>query len=323
MNWMDFKPDTVTAAAVDAMRDDVLAGLGRADRKELPCKYFYDEPGSALFEEICTLEEYYPTRSELAIMQEHVSAMARAIGPRALLVELGAGSGLKTRILLRALDRPAAYVPIDISEAHLRQTAGALEDEFPELEVLPVAADYTRSLEIPAPSSAVARTVVYFPGSTVGNLHHGEAEAFLGRIREWCGPDGGLLIGVDRKKDRTVLERAYDDSRGVTAAFNLNLLRRLNAELGADFDLERFRHRAVYNETAGRIEMHLVSEKAQEVRIAGTTIAFDRGETVLTECSYKYHPEEFTALAGRAGFSPGPVWTDARRWFCVFYLRVR
>jgi len=323
MNWMDFKPGAGTTVARDVFRDDVLAGLGRAEQKELPCKYFYDERGSTLFEEICTLEEYYPTRTELEIMRDHVTAMARAVGPEARLVELGAGSGLKTRILLRALDRPAAYVPIDISDAHLRRTARALEDEFPELEVLPVAGDYTQSLEIPAASSAPARTVVYFPGSTVGNLHHHEVAAFLSTVRDWCGPDGGLLIGVDRKKDPEILERAYDDSRGVTAAFNLNLLRRLNTELGADFDLERFRHRAIYNEDAGRIEMHLVSEAAQQVRVADATIAFDRGETILTECSYKYHPGEFTVLAGRAGFAPGPVWTDARGWFGVLFLPVR
>ncbi|MDE2197203.1 MAG: L-histidine N(alpha)-methyltransferase, partial [Gammaproteobacteria bacterium] len=240
------------------MREAVLAGL-REPQKTLPCKYFYDQRGSQLFDAICELPEYYPTRTELGIMEVHAADMAAALGPRVLLVEPGSGSSLKTRLLLDHLPQPRAYVPVDISRAQLVTAADRLNRLYPELEVLPVCADFCQSFAIPAPRRRAARTIIYFPGSTIGNFEPPAAIQLLRQLRRLAGPAGGLLIGVDLRKERSVLERAYNDAAGITAAFNLNLLRRLNRELQSDFDLSRFCHRAAYNETEGRIEMHLVS----------------------------------------------------------------
>ncbi len=311
----DFSPERERFLA------DVLAGLGR-ERKELPCKYFYDERGSRLFDRICELEEYYPTRTELAIMEQHAGEMAEAIGPGCLLVEYGSGSSLKTRLLIDRLEAPVAYVPVDISREHLLRSAGALAERHPELEVLPVCADFTRPFELPRPATKPARDVAYFPGSTIGNFAEPEARELLGQIAALTGPGGGLLIGADLEKDADTLEAAYDDAEGVTAEFNLNLLARINRELEADFRLERFRHEAVWEPKRGRVEMHLVSLDEQAVSIGDARIRFARGESIHTESSHKYSVEGFAALAGSAGFRVERVWTDPGRLFSVQLLVV-
>jgi dimethylhistidine N-methyltransferase len=300
-------------------RDEVLRGLARP-RKMLPCKYFYDATGSALFDEICDLPEYYLTRAELGILRAHAAEMAALLGPRCLVIEYGSGSGVKTRLLLDQLVDPAAYVPIDISPGPLLAAAHALVAAYPTLEVLPVCADYTAEYPLPHPSSRPARRGVFFPGSTIGNFTPGEAESFLKHVGQMCGRGGALLVGVDLAKGSKTLERAYDDSQGVTARFNLNLLTRINRELGADFDLGAFRHRAVYERSLRRVEMHLVSQRAQEVRVAGTRFSFQAGEAILTECSYKWDPAEFEQLARGAGWRRIRVWMDAQRRFSVQYL---
>jgi dimethylhistidine N-methyltransferase len=305
----------------DAMLCEVLAGLSRPHR-QLPCKYFYDERGSRLFDEICELEEYYLTRCELAILRRHAGEMAGRIGPGCALIEYGSGSSLKTRLLLDRLERPAAYVPVDISGEHLLHSARQLARAYPGLEVAPVCADFTRPFTLPTLRGAPRRRVVYFSGSTVGNFGPAEATALLAGIARLCGPGGGLLIGVDLKKGRAILGPAYDDARGVTAAFNLNLLARINRELGADFDLSRFRHHAFYNEGAGRIEMHLVSLAAQTVHVGGAAFELAEGETICTEYSYKYGLDEFRDLAARAGLALEQVWTDQKGLFSVQYLNV-
>lgn len=306
----------------ERFRRDVLAGL-RSAPKTLPCKYLYDEEGSRLFDRICELESYYPTRTELAIVRAHGPAMAKALGPDALLVEYGSGSSAKTRVLLEHLERPAAYVPVDISREHLLRSAEAVSAAYPELEVLPVCADFTERFPVPAPRRTPARTAVYFPGSTIGNFEPANAGALLAKVAAECGPGGALLLGVDLAKDRATLERAYDDPEGVTAAFNRNLLVRMNRELGAGFDLRRFAHRAVYAPEAGRVEMHLESLAEQTVEVAGERIAFAEGERVCTEHSHKYTLEGFAALAAEAGFEVARVWTDPERLFSVQHLEVR
>ena len=299
-------------------RADVLRGLGRP-AKELPCKYFYDERGSRLFEQICALDEYYPTRTELAIMRRFAAAMAAWLGPRCLLIEFGSGSSTKTRLLLDHLETAAAYVPVDISGAHLERSARILAADHPGLPVLPVHADFTAPLTLPR-NLEEARRAVYFPGSTIGNFTPPEARALLRRVHALCGPGGGLLIGIDFKKDRATLEAAYNDARGVTRAFNLNLLRRINRELGGDFRLDRFRHHAFYNADEGRIEMHLISTGRQTVRIGPAQIGFTAEEGIRTEYSYKYDVEGFGTLAASAGWTVEQVWTDERRLFGVLYL---
>ena len=299
---------------------DVLEGLGRPE-KALPCKYFYDARGAELFEQICTLDEYYLTRCELAILERHAGAMARAIGPGCALIEYGSGSGRKTRLLLDALPDPVAYVPVDLSAEQLRESARQLARDYPHLEVVPVCADFARPFPLPRLRPAPARRVVYFSGSTIGNFGPPEATALLADIARLVGPGGGLLIAVDLHKDRSLLEPAYDDARGVTAAFNLNLLVRINRELGADFRPERFRHHAFYNEGRGRVEMHLVSLADQAVHVGGQAFAFRAGETICTEYSYKYSLEEFAGLANAAGLRRERVWTDERGLFSVQYLR--
>jgi dimethylhistidine N-methyltransferase len=307
--------------SVAEFRADVLRGLG-APAKELPCKYFYDEAGSALFERITELEEYYPTRTELAIMRRHVAEMAGLLGPRCLLVEYGSGSSTKTRLLLDRLIEPAGYVPIDVSGEHLLRSARAIADAYPSLDVLPLCADFTRREEIPALRSRPARRVVYFPGSTIGNFTPEASVVLLRGTAALCGRGGGLLLGADMQKARRVLEDAYNDRLGVTAAFNLNLLVRINRELGADFAVDQFHHRAFYNTAEGRIEMHLVSRRAQRVRVAGAEFAFAAGESVRTEYSYKYRLRDLHELAAAAGFEVERFWTDEREYFSVHYLTV-
>lgn len=301
------------------LRDDAWIGLA-APRKTLPCKYFYDARGSALFERICDLPEYYPTRTELAILEAHAGEMAACLGPRCLLIELGSGSSRKTRLLLDRLHEPAGYVPIDISSAALADSVRVLAKAYPSLEVLPVCADYGDSLELPHPRVEPVRRAVFFPGSTIGNFTPPDAQRFLARMARMARSGGGILIGADLRKAPALLEAAYDDAAGVTAAFDLNLLVRLNEEVGADFALDRFRHRAVWNEAAGRIEMHLVSTVDQDVRVAGRRFRFAAGESIHTENSYKYSLDGFAKLAEGAGLAVRQVWTDERRWFSVQWL---
>jgi dimethylhistidine N-methyltransferase len=303
-------------------RDEVWAGLALS-RKELPCKYFYDERGSALFERICELPEYYPTRTELSIMEAHAGEMAQCLGSRCLLVEYGSGSSRKTRLLLDRLREPAAYVPIDISREALIASARRLAAAYPRLEVLAVCADYTEPFELPRPRRPSARRGVYFPGSTIGNFAPPQAQRFLGRMARAAGPGGGILIGVDLRKERAALERAYDDAAGVTADFNRNLLARINRELEADFDVARFRHVALWNESAGRVEMHLESAVEQEARVAGRAFRFARGETIHTENSYKYTFAQFERLAAGADLAVRRVWADPAARFSVQWLTAR
>ena len=310
---IDLAPDVATFA------DEVSRGLAESP-KRVPCKFLYDERGSRLFEEICSLDEYYPTRTELSILRDHADDMARHLGPKCLLVEYGSGSGIKTRVLLDALIEPAGYVPIDISRDALLDGCDRLSARYPELAILPVCADYTLEFRLPPGAAPPGRQAVFFPGSTIGNFDRPEALAFLGRVASVVGEGGKLLIGVDRKKERALLERAYDDARGVTAAFNRNLLRRINRELDGDFDLSTFEHRAVYDERHGRVEMHLVSRRAQTVHVGDESFAFDAGETIWTESSYKYSLDEFRRLAEAAGFVVSRVWQDEASLFSVQLL---
>jgi dimethylhistidine N-methyltransferase len=315
-------PADVFNAEAGRFRADVLRGL-RAPKKELPCKYFYDEVGSDLFEQITELEEYYPTRTELAIMERHAAEMAGWLGPRCLLIEYGSGSSLKTRRLLDRLRDPAGYVPVDVSGEHLRRSAGALGEDYPDIEMLPMCADFTRPLSLPACRKAAARRVVYFPGSTIGNFTPEAARALLRQTAVLCAHDGGLLLGIDLQKDPRVIEAAYNDRRNVTAAFNRNILVRINRELAADFDVEQFSHRAFYNAAHGRIEMHLVSRCDQVVRVGSMPFSFAAGESIHTENSYKYSLPALAELAWAGGFAVKRVWTDERQYFSVAYLAVR
>ncbi len=302
-----------------SLLEEALDGLTKP-QKTLPPKLFYDERGSRLFDRITELDEYYPTRTEISIMERHVGEMVARIGAGAVLVEYGSGSSLKTRVLLDHLESPAAYVPIDISREHLLASARRLAAAYPGLRVMPVCADYTSAFEVPEVEALLARPTVFFPGSTIGNFEPVEAADFLRRVARVVGPGGGLLIGVDLKKNAKVLEAAYDDAEGVTAAFNKNVLRRLNDELGADFDLDHFEHRALFNEVQGRIEMHLVSHADQRVHLNGTSIPFRKGETIHTENSYKYTLDQFAHLASATGFAVEEVWTDDQVFFSVQYL---
>jgi dimethylhistidine N-methyltransferase len=305
-----------------ALRAEVLRGL-TAVPKTLPPKLFYDAAGAALFERITELPEYYLTRAELEILRAHVRDIARLGGARCALVEYGSGAGVKVRLLLDAFaleNHPiTAYVPIDISREQLVTVASQIAAEYPTLPVHPVSADYTAPLHLPDLPQR-ARRVAFFPGSTIGNFHPTEAAAFLRRVRRTVADDGVLVLGVDRRKDPATLEAAYDDAAGVTAEFNLNMLLRLNRELDADFDLRRFQHRAFFDEQASRVEMHLVSLDRQVVHVAGERIAFDAGERIWTESSYKYDRETLEMLATSAGFRITQLWTDAGEQFWVAYL---
>ncbi|BDG06267.1 L-histidine N(alpha)-methyltransferase [Anaeromyxobacter oryzae] len=295
---------------------EVLDGLG-APRKALSPKWLYDARGSALYELICQQPEYYPTRTELALLDLHADEIAEAVGPDALVFEYGAGSGRKTVRLLAALRRPAAYLPVDISPDALAQTAQALSRRFPRLVVRPVVADFTVGVALPDLDLPCARRLAFFPGSTIGNFDPPEAVSLLRRMAREAGPGGALLVGVDLPKDEGTLLRAYDDAHGVTAAFDLNLLARINRELAGDFMLSRFRHRAAWDARLSRIEMHLESHEAQLVHVAGAPFAFRAGETIHTESSYKWEPRAFDALAAIAGWRLDRTWTDERAWFSV------
>lgn len=300
-------------------RRDILKGLNRTP-KRIPSKYLYDALGSQLFDEICEVPEYYLTRIELAIMQANVHVMANEIGPEAVLIEFGSGSSLKTRLLLDALQDPVAYLPVDISESHLEQAANAITQEYPTIDVIPICADFTKRFEVPYELNDDEHRVIYFPGSTIGNFTPRRMSQLLRHIRDLAGSAGGFLLGFDLKKDRDILEAAYDDAAGVTARFSLNYLRRINRELAGDFNLDQFRHQATYNEELGRIEIELVSQRAQTIEVAGREISFEAGEPILTECSHKYSIDGLQALAERAGFELRRVWTDENVWFGVAYF---
>lgn len=295
---------------------EIVAGLSLPQKMISP-KYFYDENGSRLFEQICDLPEYYLTRTEIEIMRENISEMVNEIGPHVSVIEFGSGAGLKTRILLENLVEPFVYVPVDISMEHLLETSAALKEDFPGIEILPVAADFTRPFPLPQPANMPERNLVYFPGSTIGNFEPDAAIELLRVMHQEAGAGGALLIGVDLKKDRQMIESAYNDSEGVTAEFNLNVLRRLNREYGSDFDLDGFRHTAIYNESSGRIEMCLVSQCDQDVTLGEHRFSFTEGEKIITEYCHKFSLEGFRELARVAGFRHVKTWLDANSWFSI------
>lgn len=297
---------------------EALAGLRRRPAG-IPPKFFYDELGSRLFDAITRTAEYYPTRAEMEILETRAQEIAAHVGTGSLLVEPGGGSCAKVRILLEGL-QPCAYVPMDISRDHLRMAAEQVAAEFPWLEVHAAHADFTHRMEVP-PTAPEGPRVAFFPGSSIGNFDPEAAVEFLAAVVDLVGPGGFLLIGVDLPKDKAVLEAAYDDADGVTAAFNLNLLERMNRELDADFDLDHWTHRAIYNEPESRIEMHLVSTRNQQVTVAGEVFAFARGETIHTENSHKYAIDRFQAMARRAGMDATGVWMDNHGLFSVHLLR--
>lgn len=311
-------PTKVTSAQSE-FAADVAVGLSRAT-KTLPSKYFYDQRGSQLFDQICELPEYYPTRTELGIMRKFAPEMGRQIGSGAMVIEFGSGSSVKTRILLDHLIDPVAYVPVDVSYEHLHETARGLTKAYASLDVLPVCADFTRPFELPTATLPETHDAVYFPGSTIGNFEQSEALGLLEHIVSLCGSGGGLLVGIDLQKDADVLEAAYNDAQGVTAEFNLNLLRRINRELGGNFELERFRHLAVYNPDIGRIEMYLESLVEQSVAVCGETYAFRAGERICTEYSHKYTVDGFAAMAESVGLTLRRQWLDDREYFAVLHL---
>lgn len=297
---------------------EIIAGL-RLPEKTISPKYFYDERGSQLFDAITRLPEYYPTKTELGIMRDNIVEIAALLGEQASLIEFGSGSSRKTRTLLQNLDQQAVYVPVDISESHLLESARDIRAEFPNLEVLPVVADFTRSFALPSPSIMPLRNIIYFPGSTIGNFTHDAAHDLLKVMHQEAGEDGALLIGIDLQKDPAIIERAYNDSAGITAEFNVNILRHLNREFGFDFDLNTFTHDARYNDSEGRVEIRLISSSDQSVRIGDDEFAIEKGEGILTEYSHKYTLDGFAAMAARAGFTVEKVWMDAERLFSVQY----
>jgi dimethylhistidine N-methyltransferase len=307
-------------SASSALVDDVLAGL-RSRPKRLQPLYFYDTLGSWLFERICDQPEYTLTRTELRILEESASAIGAAIGPNARIVELGVGSAHKSRVLLGGLARPAIYIPIDISRSALLEAANEIAAARPDLEVLPLCADFTQPLRLPRSERRFATTVVFFPGSTIGNFEEAAAITLLRQTRELLGGPASLVIGTDFVKEVGLLEAAYDDAAGVTREFNLNVLRRLNREFDADFRLQAFRHEALWDARAARIEMRLVSLIAQDVTVAGETFSFDQGEPLTTEYSHKYTTAGFARLAAAAGWRHEWTWTDPLEHFGVHLLR--
>ena len=296
---------------------EVMEGLQQSPKAIAP-KFFYDTQGSRLFDAICELEEYYPTRTEMQILSDHAEEIAGIIGEKSFVLEPGSGSSTKVRLLLNDL-KPHTYMPMDISKQHLLDAARMLAQEYPWLDIHAACADFTTPLMLPVQPETLNK-VAFFPGSSIGNFEPAAAQAFLTHLGETVGVGGGLLIGVDLKKDPSLLHAAYNDNEGVTAEFNLNLLTRINRELNADFDLDSFGHKAFYNQTLGRIEMHLVSRRLQQVAVAEETFQFHPGETIHTECSYKYSIREFQSLAVAAGFKPIKVWTDGEQLFSVHYF---
>lgn len=300
---------------------EVLKGLQKPQR-QLPCKLFYDERGSALFDQICELEEYYLTRTEMEIMNKYIEKISACLSKKCLLIELGSGSSKKIRLLLDHIEEPACYVPVDISAEHLMKSVTTLAKDYPQLKIVPVYADYTQPFDLPYLNLPWSHKVIYYPGSSIGNFTPKEATTFLKRIVSIADKKGGLLIGVDLKKERSVLEAAYNDKNGITAEFNLNILRRLNREVGTDFELDQWSHYAFYNSDEGRIEMHLISLRNQFVHVDNIEFFFKKGESILTEYSYKYTLEEFEQLVSDV-FKVKHVWTDDECKFSVQYLSVR
>ncbi|HKK46762.1 MAG TPA: L-histidine N(alpha)-methyltransferase [Balneolaceae bacterium] len=309
--------DNQITVSRQAMLDEVLEGLHQT-KKYLPSKFFYDERGSELFEQITRLDEYYPTRTEKNILENNIDEIANYIGPDAMLVELGSGSSRKTRLLLNRLSLKA-YIPVDISEEYLLKVVNQLRRDYPRISIIPVFADYTSHFKLPTMGGDYQKQVVFFPGSTIGNFRPERARSFLEIIASITDDHSGMLIGVDLKKDKAVLEAAYNDEQGITADFNKNMLVRLNRELEANFDVEKFRHRAFYNEDEGRIEMHLVSTEKQQVHIDGEDIYLEEEESIHTENSYKYSLEDFQALVSD-WYSVKKVWTDEKDYFSLQYL---
>jgi dimethylhistidine N-methyltransferase len=315
---LDLHDNGHTPPASDLL-EVVRRGL-QAQPKRLPSWLFYDAQGSALFERICDQPEYYLTRCEIALMQAHAADIAHTLGTDVRLVEYGSGSAAKTQLLLGHMVSPVSYVPVEISPEPLHRSVQRLAARFPQLPVQPLCADFTRALRLPIPPRAPRRTVLYFPGSTIGNFDAREGMALLRKMRAEMGENGGILIGVDLKKDPAVIEAAYNDAAGVTAAFTLNMLARLNRELDTDFDLAGFRHCARYNALAGRIETSLVSQYPQQVQVGRTQVAFGQGEAIRVEISTKYSLEDFAGLAGKAGLKVTRTWLDPERMFSVQYL---
>lgn len=306
---------------IENLSDDIYeihAGLSQKNKIISP-KFFYDQVGSRLFDAICELPEYYPTRTELGILRANLQEISALIGQQASLIEFGSGSSLKTRVLLEHLQNLAAYVPVDISQDYLLLAAEHIRADFPTIEVLPVVADFTRVFKLPTPKTMPIRNIIYFPGSTIGNLSKDAAQELMEVMHLEAGENGALLIGVDLQKDKSVLVRAYNDSSGITAEFNLNLLHRLNNEFDGTFDIEQFSHRAIYNEEAGRIEMYLDSRSEQTASVGGMQFFFAKGESILTEYSHKYTLEGFAEIALAAGFRVEKVWCDRNRLFSVQY----
>ncbi len=307
------------APTVSTFYEEIVTGLRRTPPR-LPCKYFYDQRGSQLFDQICEQDEYYLTDADLEIMRRYAPQMAEQIGPGVMLVEYGSGSSSKTRLLLDHLQDAVAYVPVDISRAHLQQTANTLSAAYRHIEILPVCADFTQPFELPTASQKPTHAAVFFPGSTIGNFPPDEVRRLLNQIATLCGSGGGLLIGIDLKKDVATLEAAYNDQQGVTAEFNLNLLERINRELEADFQPDHFRHDATYNDDQGRIEMYLVSQRAQSVSIGEETFEFDQGDKICTEYPHKYTVAEFAEIAAGVGLTLRRQWTDRQNLFAVLHF---
>jgi len=298
--------------------EDVLEGLSQS-QKSLPCKYFYDEKGSQLFEDICELDEYYVTRTEIALLEDIKKELSEMIGSHATIIEPGAGAGIKIQTLLNALDSPDLYVPMDISEDFLFYSAGVIQDKFPHIDVLPIQGDFTQPTKW-LDKNSHKNKVVFFPGSTIGNFDSESATDFLINLRNLVGENGSIIVGVDLIKDKQILENAYNDSSGKTEAFNKNLLIRINQQLNANFDLSQFRHEAIFNHEKERIEMHLISQRVQSVKINSKRINFSKYETIHTENSHKYSVESFLALARNAQLKCTKTWTDKQKLFSIHYL---
>jgi dimethylhistidine N-methyltransferase len=308
------------APGEESFRDAVLSGLSRTP-KSLPCTFFYDTRGSALFEAICEVPEYYLTRAEMAILETYAGAIAERIGPHCRLIELGSGASRKVRLLLNALQSPVAYVPVDISRDFLRQAAASIAADFPELQIAAVCADYTRPFDLPALLGPPGKRVGFFPGSTIGNFEPEAVVGFFAHCGRLLGPGAEMLVGVDIKKDKAILDAAYNDAAGYNAEFNLNLLHRISKELNSDIEVDNFEHVAFYNPDEGRVELYIRSKKAQSAVIAGQRFSFGKGEMIHTENSYKYATPEFRQLAARAGFAALDTWTDPDGKFSVHYFR--
>lgn len=309
----DFEPE------VARMRKDVLGGLAR-DPKILPSQYLYDERGAVLFDQICDTQDYYVTQTEISILRKNLDQIKELIGPDAVVIEPGSGSGVKTKLLLEGLDDPAGYVPIDVAKKQLAEFAASMDKAYPDLDVTPVCADFTAEYELPQHVEEHRKRIIYFPGSTIGNFMPDVALGLLRHMRQLCGSSGGILIGVDLRKEHGILERAYDDSEGVSKDFAMNYLVRLNRELNAEFTMDSFDYEAVFNEGESRIEMALVSLQDQTVSLDGADVTFKKGERVRTEVSYKYSLEDFAGLAAKAGLKVEAVWMDERRLFSIQYL---